>query len=120
MERRHATKPYYKASAARDYVWAAICNFLVGCMVGAAVVLGLTGCAAPLPADMVVTVTTYDDPVELYARCDGAEACVWTDAKTFCDMHLPATANGEYSMRHYWHEEMHCAGLSPDVPRHRR
>lgn len=45
MNKRHASSihSHYRQSAARDYVLAAICNFLVGAMLGAAVTLGVVG-----------------------------------------------------------------------------
>jgi len=77
----------------------------------------LTGCASyPLPEGMVVTQTVYDDIWELREVCgDGVDACVFTDAKTYCDMHLPAAANGEGMYRE--HELSHCGGRvdSPQV-----
>lgn len=68
----------------------------------------LTACAHPLPADMVVTTTTYTDPQKLAEKCKGAEACVFTDMLTYCDMHLSLAANGE--PMHREHELTHCAG----------
>ena len=80
----------------------------------------LTGCAYALPPDMVVTVTGYHDTDALYAVCGRdrydrvANACVFTDHKTFCDMHLPYAANGDYL--YYAHEESHCAGRKDAPP----
>lgn len=41
MERRHATRPYYRQSAARDYVLASVSTFLIGAFCGAAVILAV-------------------------------------------------------------------------------
>ena len=82
-------------------------------MIKVALMLALTGCAHPLPTGMVVTETHYTDAQEIYSVC-AAEACVFTDQQTFCDMHLPLAANGD--PMHREHELMHCGG-HVDSPR---
>jgi hypothetical protein len=61
---------------------------------------------------MMVTQTLYSDPQKLNDACRGnaVNACVYTDTKTYCNMHLPAAANGEAIAKYRWHELNHCAG----------
>ena len=80
----------------------------------------LTGCTYTLPPGMAVSVTGYHDTGKLFDVCGldsygrPAKACVVTDYKTFCDMHLPYAANGDYL--EYTHEESHCAGREDAPP----
>jgi len=67
----------------------------------------LTGCTYQTPQGMVITETHYTSTSALYAVCK-AEACVFTDEKTYCYMHLPLAANGDPMYRE--HELSHCAG----------
>jgi len=76
-------------------------------MIAVVLLVLLSGCAYQLPQGMVITETHYNDTQELYAMCQ-AEACVFTDTETFCDMHLPVAANGD--PLHREHELMHCSG----------
>ena len=72
------------------------------------VLLLLVGCTYNLPYGMVITEVHYSSSVELAKICGEAQACVYTDQKTYCEMHLPLAANGE--PLHREHEITHCAG----------
>ena len=80
-----------------------------------ALVLLLTGCNSlyitELPEGMELTETHYTDQQALYAACGKAvPACVMTDHKTYCNIHIPLAANGEPIERYRMDELNHCAG----------
>ena len=67
-----------------------------------------------LPEGMVVNAYTYTDAQKLAKYCGRANACAYTDLKTYCDLHLPLAANGD--VLYYDHEITHCWGRL-DAPR---
>jgi hypothetical protein len=68
----------------------------------------VSACTYPLPQGMKVTQSYYLEPMALYEACGQFGACVETDHKTYCNMHLPLAMSGD--PLGYEHELSHCGG----------